>query len=259
VTDTAVCLGGTVPRAQLDVRGSARVDGKLAIGYFGSADNEALAPLDVRGDYIQSSTYANGTVSTAARFGSSDGTLHVSSIKTSNGAETLALQTTIDNKTMEYNIENGWTYGADSRHDLCLQPYKGNVGIGTTNPSDNLHVNTTLRAGFNRIQTGSGNATAGNGVYIGTNMNGSTGGGAVQLTITAQTSTAAHTGVWVYILRKYYSDAHSISPWTAATNIFTSNGSSVTGIVLYTDTSGKLKFYFTGSNCNYKWSVIELI
>ena len=134
VTDTAVCLGGTVPRAQLDVRGSARFDGKLAIGYFGSADNEALAPLDVRGDYIQSSTYANGTVSTAARFGSSDGTLHVSSIKTSNGAETLALQTTIDNKTMEYNIENGWTYGADSRYALCLQPYNGNVGIGTVSP-----------------------------------------------------------------------------------------------------------------------------
>ena len=55
ITDTAVCLGGTVPRAQLDVRGSARFDGKLAIGYYGSSDKEALAPLDVRGDYIQSS------------------------------------------------------------------------------------------------------------------------------------------------------------------------------------------------------------
>jgi len=139
ITDTAVCLGGTVPRAQLDVRGSARVDGKLAIGYFGSVDNEALAPLDVRGDYIQSSTYANGTVSTAARFGSSDGTLHVSSIKTSNGAETLALQTTLDNKTMEYNIENGWTYGTDTRHALCLQPYKGNVGFGTVSPASRMH------------------------------------------------------------------------------------------------------------------------
>ena len=29
VTDTAVCLGGTVPRAQLDVRGSARFDGRI--------------------------------------------------------------------------------------------------------------------------------------------------------------------------------------------------------------------------------------
>ena len=31
VTDTAVCLGGTVPRAQLDVRGSARFDGHLNV------------------------------------------------------------------------------------------------------------------------------------------------------------------------------------------------------------------------------------
>jgi hypothetical protein len=32
ITDTAVCLGGTVPRAQLDVRGSARFDGNVGIG-----------------------------------------------------------------------------------------------------------------------------------------------------------------------------------------------------------------------------------
>ena len=132
VIDTAVCLGGTAPRAQLDVRGRRRFDGKLAIGYYGSSDKEALAPLDVRGDFIQSS--ANGTVSTAARFGSSDGTLHVSSVKTSTGAETIALQTTIDNKTMDYNIENSWSYGTDARHALCLQPYKGNVGINDTFP-----------------------------------------------------------------------------------------------------------------------------
>jgi len=138
VIDTAVCIGGVAPRAQLDVRGSARFDGKLAIGYYGSSDKEALAPLDVRGDYIQSS--ANGTVSTAARFSSSDGTLHVSSVRTSNGAETLALQTTIDNKTMDYNIENSWSYGTDARHALCLQPYKGRVGVRVTSPSYPLHV-----------------------------------------------------------------------------------------------------------------------
>src|SRR6056300_16293 len=138
LTDTSLCLGGTVPRAQLDVRGSALIGGNVGIGYYGSTDKEALAPLDVRGNYIQN--LASGTVSTAARFGSSDGTLHVSSIKTSNGAETLALQTTIDNKTMDYNIENGWTYGTDTRHALCLQPYKGLVGIGTTNPGTALEI-----------------------------------------------------------------------------------------------------------------------
>ena len=67
VIDTAVCL---MDRGRRAVRRGvgAQVDGKLAIGYYGSSDKEALAPLDVRGDFIQSS--ANGTVSTA-RFGSS--------------------------------------------------------------------------------------------------------------------------------------------------------------------------------------------
>jgi hypothetical protein len=32
LTDTALCLGGTVPRAQLDVRGGARFDGHMGIG-----------------------------------------------------------------------------------------------------------------------------------------------------------------------------------------------------------------------------------
>jgi hypothetical protein len=41
---------------------------------------------------------------------------------------------------MDYNIENGWTYGTDTRHALCLQPYKGNVGIGTASPVGKLNV-----------------------------------------------------------------------------------------------------------------------
>jgi hypothetical protein len=69
-----------------------------------------------------------------ARFGLQDGVLHVSAVKTSNGAETLALQTTIDNKTMDYNITNGWSYGQAERYALCLQPYVGCVGVGTSIP-----------------------------------------------------------------------------------------------------------------------------
>tara|TARA_B100000073_G_scaffold267513_1_gene227106 strand:- start:56 stop:1315 length:1260 start_codon:yes stop_codon:yes gene_type:complete len=72
--------------------------------------------------------------------------LHVSSVKTGFGAETLALQTTIDNTTMDYNITNSWNYGTDVRHALCLQPYKGYVGIGTTSPSYPLHIFTSTGA-----------------------------------------------------------------------------------------------------------------
>jgi hypothetical protein len=171
LTDTSLCLGGTVPRAQLDVRGGAVVDGYTRIGYPGTTDKKALAPLDVRGNYIQSSAFANGTVSTAARFGSSDGMLHVSSIKTSNGAETLALQTTIDNRTMDYNIKYGWTYGSDSRHALCLQPYKGNVGIGVTNPTCLLDLGSRVQ---NRIISLYGGSSSGDTAYYGFGINSST-------------------------------------------------------------------------------------
>ena len=43
VTDTAVCLGGTVPRAQLDVRGSARFDGHLNV----SSGNNNGSPVSI--------------------------------------------------------------------------------------------------------------------------------------------------------------------------------------------------------------------
>ena len=43
ITDTAVCLGGTVPRAQLDVRGSARFDGHLNV----SSGNNNGSPVSI--------------------------------------------------------------------------------------------------------------------------------------------------------------------------------------------------------------------
>ena len=43
VTDTAVCLGGTAPRAQLDVRGSARFDGHLNV----SSGNNNGSPVSI--------------------------------------------------------------------------------------------------------------------------------------------------------------------------------------------------------------------
>ena len=51
ITDTSVCLGGTVPRAQLDVRGSARFDGNVGIGTA-----SPVATLDVNGSVRISGT-----------------------------------------------------------------------------------------------------------------------------------------------------------------------------------------------------------
>jgi hypothetical protein len=52
LTDTALCLGGTVPRAQLDVRGGARFDGYTRIGKYdfeSSSQEISKIMLDARG------------------------------------------------------------------------------------------------------------------------------------------------------------------------------------------------------------------
>jgi len=63
-----------------------------------------------------------------------------------NGEETLGLQTQIDGRAWQADIDGGWSTGTDSRYDLALQPYKGNVGIGKTNPGSALDVVGTVTA-----------------------------------------------------------------------------------------------------------------
>ena len=77
-----------------------------------------------------------------ARFGS-DGKLTINSRITSNGSETVALQTTIDNRAL--SAPNPGTYGGEARHLLVLQPDGGYVGIGTATPGNNrLRVTKTI-------------------------------------------------------------------------------------------------------------------
>jgi len=78
-----------------------------------------------------------------------DGTLMIESIDGGLGAgtETVILQTNIDNRSLNDSDRN--TYPNPIHHyrlKLCLQPYKGYVGIGTTSPSDKFHVNGVARA-----------------------------------------------------------------------------------------------------------------
>ena len=67
----------------------------------------------------------------SARFGI-DGKLTINSRSTTFGSETVALQTTIDNRYL--SDANPGTHGGESRNVLALQPDGGYVGIGTTIP-----------------------------------------------------------------------------------------------------------------------------
>lgn len=108
--------------------------GKVGIG----TDNPG-ASLEVHGADLTGQPV--GTTGIISRHVSGlDGVLNIFGVMASNNEETLGLQTQIDGRAWQSDIDGGWSYGTDSRYDLCLQPYKGSVGIGTTNPSDPLHV-----------------------------------------------------------------------------------------------------------------------
>ena len=83
----------------------------------------------------------DGTSQVISRFSAGhDGILNIFAIQTGNGEETLGLQTQIDGRAFETDVADGWNYATDTRYDFVLQPYKGNVGIGTTNPGKKLVV-----------------------------------------------------------------------------------------------------------------------
>ena len=75
---------------------------------------------------------------TTARFGT-DGILTINSRSTIHGYETVALQTTIDGRSIDEASPG--TYGGEGRNALVLQPSGGYVGFGTETPSQNFHFN----------------------------------------------------------------------------------------------------------------------
>ena len=116
-----VGIGMSSPDETLDVEGSARfgIDGKLTI-------NSRTTGLER--DRI-------------------DGFLNTNGQFASYGPEIVALQTTIDDKKIGYDVS---TYGGgDIRHILSLQPDGGRVGIGTMTASSQLELTEqiTIRGG----------------------------------------------------------------------------------------------------------------
>jgi hypothetical protein len=118
-------------------------------GNVGIGTTEPESPLEVHGPDLTGQ--AEGTTSLISRhIAGEDGTLNTFGIVNGNGEEAIGLQTQIDGRLFATDIAGGWASGAESRYRLCLQPYKGRVGIGKTVPLDNLHVS-------GRISTQNGN------------------------------------------------------------------------------------------------------
>jgi hypothetical protein len=97
------------------------------------------APLEVHGSDLTGQP-AGTTGILSRHVAGLDGVLNIFGIKAGNGEESLGIQTQIDRRAWQTDIDEGWNYGDSSRYDLSLQPYKGNVGIGTTNPNCLLTV-----------------------------------------------------------------------------------------------------------------------
>jgi hypothetical protein len=110
------------------------VSGRVGIGVTNPVAAFEVRAADMDGEAV-------GTSQVISRFSAgNDGILNVFAVATANGEETLGLQTQIDGRAFETDVSGGWDYGTVSRHDFVLQPYKGNVGIGTTNPLTKLYI-----------------------------------------------------------------------------------------------------------------------
>ena len=139
VIDTAVCLGGTVPRAQLDVRGTGMFDGGLVI----KADN-----LEYARD--------GGITLSRAGLGTAGNEYSSQPIVLDGG----------DAGAVDANIRGGaiWSQWGGAQYGIAMKgasmsdayPYlhqtpmmfvtNDKVGIGVTSPSSKLHVNGRIRS-----------------------------------------------------------------------------------------------------------------
>jgi hypothetical protein len=139
LTDTALCLGGTVPRAQLDVRGSARVDGRMIIGKTDNAladDPDDITPtLDVRGlddTYIR--VHSTASKSCGLIFCEGNNNQFIMEYEGTGGGA--------GNYVTFYSSEPTWSDGAKGL-GFNYVPQSGKVGIGKTNPDARFHIKQT--------------------------------------------------------------------------------------------------------------------
>ena len=113
-----------------------------SVGNVGIRTINPGAPLEVHGADLAGQ--AVGTTSLISRYvAGADGVLNIFGINQSNGEEGIGFQTQIDGRSWQSDL-SAWSTGSAGRYNLCLQPYKGYVGIGSTNPSQQFEVNGNI-------------------------------------------------------------------------------------------------------------------
>jgi hypothetical protein len=133
LTDTSLCLGGTVPRAQLDVRGSALVGGNVGIGT--DSPSHKLTVRAASGD---------AEVHIQAQGNGSNGAIIYFNGSATNQRKCAILSSPINSwckQDLHFCHNTSQNYDdvtiADSK---MVIKNTGRVGIGTTSPIGNLHI-----------------------------------------------------------------------------------------------------------------------
>jgi len=151
VTDTAVCLGGTVPRAQLDVRGSALFGGGVGIGTASPG-----AKLEVVSDSLDASSTTSLTsqivvkCDSASGYGGTGGGITFAQRWYANDSSLIATGGIFGARLGGTNGSYGGgllfkttAAGGSTMTDRMVIARDGNVGIGTTSPGTGVLL--TLR------------------------------------------------------------------------------------------------------------------
>ena len=216
-----VGLGTVNPQVRLTVDGSARLLN--------------IVPTSRQTTPTLSTLLSNGGVNLVNSGDSGDGVMFglLESIQTSNGNT---------NNPTGY-IQAYWDstlYGTSQNTAFCLNPYGGNVGIGTVAPGSLLDLLGNLTFGQNNLYNGravfrtfGGNVTGTPTSFIDTgirlySISGEGGGGGILLFVSTQTSNGGSTSIFLFYIRKYYD---AILTWSSSsTTVATIVSIGVTGV-----------------------------